>query len=105
MTDDFISSFRADDDFDDEPGEELPDWIGDTAEGADEYGDEEDSFDRLRQKSARTGAAYDEMDLDDNENEGLSLSHLSPQQRAILAVLLVLNVIVIVVGVLLITGL
>jgi hypothetical protein len=103
MTDDFISSFRSERDFDDEPEGDLPDWIEETEpEGADIF-DEEDEFDQLRVKSARTGSTYDEMDLaDEGRSEGLSLSHLTPPQRVILAVLLLLDVVVIVVGVLLI---
>jgi hypothetical protein len=103
MTDDFISSFRSERDFDDEPEEDLPDWIGDVApDEADAFADEEDNFDQLRRKSARTGSIYD--DMDDDNSEGLSLNHLSPSQRVILAGLLFLDVIVIIVGVLLISG-
>jgi hypothetical protein len=111
MTDDFISSFRSDRDFDDEPEEDLPEWVGglspDEVDDLDDFGerevdfsDREDDFDQLRRKSARTGAAYDEMALED-DNGNISLSHLTPPQRLILAILLLLNVIVITVGVLL----
>jgi hypothetical protein len=112
MTDDFISSFRSDRDFDDEPEEDLPEWVGglgpDDVDDLDDFGerqvdfsDREDDFDQLRRKSARTGAAYDEMALEDDDNGNISLSHLTPPQRLVLAVLLLLNVIVITVGVLL----
>lgn len=105
MTDDFISSFRSERDFDDEPEEDLPEWIGDMdADDVDDFeaGDGDDDFDQLRRKSARTGAAYDEMTLDDDgDGGGISLSQVSPPQRLILAILLLLNVIVITAGVLL----
>jgi hypothetical protein len=109
MTDDFISSFRSDRDFDDEPEEDLPEWVGDlTPDELDDFGerqvdfsDRDDDFDQLRRKSARTGAAYDEMALEDDDSGNISLSHLTPPQRLILAILLLLNVIVITVGVLL----
>lgn len=108
MTDDFISSFRSERNFDDDFDDDLPEWIGDT-EPEDEveagFG-EEDDFDQLRRKSARASATYDDIEMDDvdDEREGLSLSHLSPPQRLVLAVLLLLNVIVITVGILLFTG-
>jgi hypothetical protein len=109
MTDDFVSSFRSDRDFDDEPEEDLPEWVGDlTPDELDDFGerqvdfsDREDDFDQLRRKSARTGAAYDEMALEDDDSGNISLSHLTPPQRLVLAILLLLNVIVITVGVLL----
>jgi hypothetical protein len=109
MTDDFVSSFRSDREFDDEPEEDLPEWVGDlTPDELDDFGerqvdfsDGDDDFDQLRRKSARTGAAYDEMALEDDDSGNISLSHLRPPQRLILAILLLLNVIVIIVGVLL----
>jgi hypothetical protein len=104
MTDNFINDFRSERDFDDEPGDDLPDWIEGTSPDEADLFDDADEFDHLRAKSARSGSTYDEMDMDDGSNEGLSLSHLTPPQRVILAVLLLLDVAVIVVGVLLITG-
>jgi hypothetical protein len=107
MTDDFISSFRSERDFDDDFDDDLPEWIGDTEpeDEAEAAFDEEDDFDQLRRKSARASATYDDIETDvDDEGEGISLSHLSPSQRLVLAVLLLLNVIVITVGILLFTG-
>lgn len=106
MTDDFISSFRSERDFDDDPEEELPGWIDDFATDEDDaFGEDGDDFDQLRRKSARTGSAFDDMELDDDTaSESISLSHLTPSQRVVLAVLLLLNVVVIVVGILLISG-
>lgn len=61
----------------------------------------EDEFDRLRQKTARTSAVYDEMDLEDEleaEESGGFFSQISPGQRLILLVLLLLDIVVIAVG-------
>lgn len=63
--------------------------------------DFEDEFDRLREKTARTSAVYDDMDLDADlaevESEGF-LSQITPVQRLILLVLLFLDIVVIAVG-------
>ncbi|MFO7540914.1 MAG: hypothetical protein R6X32_22970 [Chloroflexota bacterium] len=105
MTDDFINSFRSEDDFDNDPEGDLPEWIGGVGpDDADDFDDEEDDFDQLRRKSARSGSTYDDMALDGDGSEGLSLNHLTPSQRVILAGLLFLDVLIIIVGLLLITG-
>jgi hypothetical protein len=63
--------------------------------------DFEDEFDRLRQKTSRTSAVYDEMDLEDDlvdeEPQGF-LAQITPVQRLILLVLLLLDVVVIAIG-------
>lgn len=69
--------------------------------------DFEDEFDRLRQKTVRTSAVYDEMEfeeLEEEEAEGGFFSQISPQQRVILALLALVDVIAIVVGVLVVLG-
>ncbi len=104
MTDDFISDFRAQQDFDDDDfDDDLPEWLDDIADEeiesfAEEVPaeeEEEDDFDQLRRKSARTSATYEEMELDDESESGLSIRQLSPVQRLLLAILLLLNVVVI----------
>lgn len=74
--------------------------------------DDDLDFDQLRRQSARTGAAYDDMDMDDGEflaeepaaSSGFSLSNFTPGQRLILAVLVLLDILAIGFGVLVITG-
>ena len=103
MQDDFFDDLDLDDDDDDEL-EETPDWMsfGDELEEAEE---ESDEFDRLRQKSARAGSAFDEIAEEDafseDSDSSFSLDNLTPSQRTILAVLVLLNVIVIGVAVVL----
>ena len=67
--------------------------------------DFDDEFDRLREKTARTSAVYDELEEDEMvvEREGFFAS-ITPIQRLILAVLLLLDIVVIVVGGLVLIG-
>ncbi|HZD11803.1 MAG TPA: hypothetical protein VE553_10715 [Candidatus Binatia bacterium] len=63
--------------------------------------DFEDEFDRLRQKTARTSAVYDEMALEDEldvEEDSSFLGRISAGQRLILLLLLLLDIVVIAVG-------
>lgn len=69
--------------------------------------DFDDEFDRLRQKTARASAVYDDMEYEELEEEvggrgGGFLGQFSPQQRLILAVLLLLDILVIGLGALVI---
>ena len=67
----------------------------------DEEFDFEDEFDRLREKTVRTSAVYDEMEYEELEAErsrGNFITQFSPQQRLILALLLLLDIVAIVVG-------
>lgn len=66
--------------------------------------DFEDEFDRLREKTARTSAVYDEMEYEELEEErgGGFLGQFSPQERLVLTLLLLLDIVVIVVGALVI---
>lgn len=71
----------------------------------DEEFDFEDEFDRLREKTARTSAVYDEMEYEELEGEetgGGFVGQFSPQQRLVLALLLLLDIVAIVVGALII---
>ncbi|MFQ5399820.1 MAG: hypothetical protein ACE5E7_09505 [Anaerolineae bacterium] len=68
----------------------------------------EDEFDELRRQSTRIATAFDD-DLDMGMDEpggldGFSFSNFTPGQRLVLALLLVLDVVVIGIGVLIITG-
>ena len=68
---------------------------------ADENVELDDVFEQLRQRSARSSTANEEMEPADNtptESGGNFLSRLSPQQRLILVVLLFVDVIVVCVG-------
>lgn len=108
MTDDFINDFRGD--LGDEEG---PDWLQDLDDIEDEgegppavaeADDPDAEFDQLRQRSARASSAYDDVELEENGGSGFSLSLLTPGQRLVLAILLLLNVIVIIIGVLAMAG-
>lgn len=69
--------------------------------------DFDDEFDRLRQKTARTSAVYDEMDLDDElivEDERGFFDRISPAERLILLVLLLLDIVVIAIGLMALFG-
>ena len=73
----------------------------------DESFDFEDEFDRLRQKSARTSNIYDDLEFDEGlgleERDGF-FDQINPQQRLILAVLLLIDIVVIAVGTLAVFG-
>lgn len=64
----------------------------------------EDEFDRLREKTARTSAVYDDMEFEDLEEEVVVergfFGQFSPAQRFILALLLLLDILAIGLGVL-----
>lgn len=95
MADDFLNDLS-----DDEFAEDAPDWAQELE--TEEPGDE---FDQLRRKSARTGSIYDDMELDEESDSSSSpLSNFSPTQGLILAVLVLLNIVVFVVGVLALTN-
>lgn len=67
----------------------------------DEEFDFEDEFDRLREKTVRTSAVYDEMEYEELEAEETRsgfIGQFSPQQRLVLALLLLLDILAIVVG-------
>lgn len=63
--------------------------------------DFEDEFDRLRQKTARTSAVYDDMEMDDElivEDERSFFARISPGQRLVLLLVLLLDIVVIAIG-------
>lgn len=106
MTDDF-SNFN-DDSFDD-----TPDWLLEDEEvtlTSDSAGDIEgdDEFEQLRQKSARSGSMYDEMETDSEGQSGnsssFSWSSFSSGQRLVLALLVVLDILAIGFGVMVVAG-
>lgn len=81
--------------FEEEEGEESPPF------------DFEDEFDRLRQKTARTSSVYDDMAFDEElvvEDERGFLAQITPGQRLILLLLLLLDIVVIAVGFLALFG-
>lgn len=102
MADDFSN-------FDDDSFDETPDWLiddDDTASGA-ILGDDDDEFEQLRQKSARSGSMYDDMEADEARQSGgssFSWSSFSSGQRLVLALLIVLDIVAIGFGVLVVTG-
>lgn len=100
------NDFRYDDD---DAFEETPDWLldDDEADGLAER--DEDEFDQLRRKSARSGS------LEDEEAEGetrparsssgsFSWSSFTAGQRLVLALLIVLNIFAIIFLVMVFTG-
>lgn len=101
--DDDFTAFREDLFSDDEGStpvtEELP--------PLDEIDDE---FDQLRRKSTRGESLDDELDGDDalfseeSSSSGFSWSNFSPGQRLILALLVLLNIVIGIVGLLVVTG-
>lgn len=103
MADDF-SSF-SDDSFDD-----TPDWLledEDEAPASDVQGGD-DEFEQLRQKTARSGSMYDEMETESNGQSGSSSSfawsNFSSGQRLVLAFLIVLDILAIGFGVMVVAG-
>ncbi len=56
--------------------------------------DDYDEFDGLREKSARRAAAYEAVDFYDEEESGF-FDRVTPMQRLILAIVLVVDVIII----------
>lgn len=105
MADDFSS-------FDDDSFDDTPDWLlDDEAESAaPDTGaavDGDDEFEQLRQKSARSGSMYDEMEADtqgQSSGSSFSWSSFSSGQRLVLALLIVLDILAIGFGVLVLTG-
>ena len=105
MADDF-SNF-SDDSFDD-----TPDWLLDEDEtpASDESIEleDDDGFEQLRQKSARSGSMYDDMETDsDGQSRGsssFSWSSFSSGQRLVLALLVVLDILAIGFGVMVVAG-
>ena len=64
--------------------------------------DFEDEFDRLRQKTARTSAVFDDMEMEEEleyEDERSFLGRISPGQRLVLLLILLLDIVIIAVGV------
>ena len=107
MTDDF-SSF-GDDSFDD-----TPDWLMEEEDGSlssdanvEESGDD-DQFEQLRRKSARSGSMYDDMESDNegqsSDGSSFSWSSFSSGQRLVLALLIVLDILAIGFGVMVLAG-
>ncbi len=78
--------------------------------------DEMDEFDQLRRRSVRTGSAFDELESEDagRSSEGttavsptsssFSMRNFSPGQRLILVLLVLLDILAIMAGVLIFTG-
>jgi hypothetical protein len=77
------------------------------AEPEEESFDFEDEFDRLRQKTARTSAVFDEMELEEGyeeeQPEGF-FAQISAGQRIILLVLLFVDIVAVGIGVLAVLG-
>lgn len=70
---------------------------------------DEDEFDRLRRKSARSETMYDDLTMEEeplapSDASGFSLSNFTPAQRLILAVLVLLDILAIGFALMVITG-
>lgn len=101
MTDDFS-------DFQDDTFDDTPDWLLDgdddgLSTGGEAVVSEEDEFEQLRRKSARTGSMYDDMDggeaVQASSSSSFSWSSFSSGQRLVLALLIVLDILAIAFGV------
>jgi len=91
---------------DDYEEEEEPDVV--TVED-EVFAGEEDEFDRLRRKSARSETMDDELAFDEelpahSQHSGFSLSNFTSGQRLVLAVLVLLDILAIGFALLVITG-
>lgn len=96
----------AEENYDDTFGD---DTLGDNAffedvEAEDESApfDFEDEFDRLRQKTARTSAVFDDMEMEEElevEEQHSFFGRISPGQRLILLLILLVDIVVIAIGV------
>jgi hypothetical protein len=68
---------------------------------------DEDEFAELRQKSARSGSMYEDMDAEEaqsSDGSSFSWSNFSSGQRVVLALLIVLDILAIGFGVMVVTG-
>ncbi|MCA9941709.1 MAG: hypothetical protein KC418_23880 [Anaerolineales bacterium] len=97
MADEF--DFLKDENAGNEP---LPDWLEEASESED--GEMEDEFDRLRERTALASEMYEEMEEPATPRSGGFFSNLTPGQRLIISLLILLNVIIIIVGFLVVTG-
>jgi hypothetical protein len=104
MADDF-SNFN-DDSFDD-----TPDWLldgEDEAPASNMPNGGDDEFEQLRQKTARSGSMYDEMETDGHGNAGsgssFAWSSFGSGQRLVLAFLIVVDILAIGFGAMVVTG-
>jgi hypothetical protein len=90
--------------------EDLPDWLEEAAvaplpvEEEDESSTEE-AFERWRQEANLAASELDdELENRSVDSEGGFFSQLSPMQRLVLAVLLLMNVIIVTLAILIVTG-
>jgi hypothetical protein len=102
MADDFSS-------FDDDSFDDTPDWLIDEEDTPSAGVSDDDQFEQLRQKSARSGSMYDEMETDtEGQSSGsssFSWKNFSSGQRVVLALLIVMDILAIGFGVLVVAGL
>ncbi|MCZ7667654.1 MAG: hypothetical protein M5U34_10765 [Chloroflexi bacterium] len=99
-------------DFQDDTFDDTPDWLLDGDE--DDHDtvqavvSDEDEFEQLRRKSARTGSMYDDMDgeadIQASSSSSFSWSSFSSGQRLVLALLIVLDILAIAFGVMVFTN-
>lgn len=81
---------------------EMPEWLEEASSG-DSTADDE--FDRLRERTALASEMYEEMEeMPARGGSGGFFSRLTPGQRFIISILILLNVVVIIIGFLVITG-
>ncbi len=81
---------------------ELPEWL---EEASSDDGSVDDEFDRLRERTALASEMYEEMEeMPAKSSSGGFFSRLTPGQRFIISILILLNVIVIIIGFLVLTG-
>jgi len=91
--------------FDDDSFDDTPDWLMEdeddtlTASADAESAGDDDQFEQLRRKSARSGSMYDDMESDGagqaSSSSSFSWSSFSSGQRLVLALLIVLDILAI----------
>ena len=81
---------------------EMPEWL---EEASGDDGSADDEFDRLRERTALASEMYEEMEeMPAKSSSDGFFSRLTPGQRFIISILILLNVIVIIIAFLVITG-
>ncbi len=89
----------------DEEEGELPSWLEEEMADADDDTTVDDRFERLRQQAVLAADdLYEEVEARQGSGRAGFFSQLTASQRLVLALLFLLNVIIVAVGILIVTG-